>query len=313
LNQFVELLAGADYRQNATSQLYIYLPDYGFPSVPLSADSAKTSQVSAYASLVLKTKKGLNAELGSRWNHHSIYGNNFTYSFNPFYLVNSHYKIFANISSGYRAPSLYQLYSEYGNKKLTPEITASYEAGFQFFSDKVTARVSGFARDGKNVILFYTDPATYASYYINGDKQKDYGVETGATARFTTKLSAVVNYTYVDGKIFTRPSMDKDTSFFNLYKRPKNVLNVSVNYDVTKNIYLSTHLKMVSKSYEPQYQAFPYELKGYYTLDFYGRYKFNNGFKIFADFQNITDQKYFVTRGFMTKEFNLNVGLQVDL
>ncbi|MEP6628549.1 MAG: TonB-dependent receptor [Ginsengibacter sp.] len=313
LNTYIELLAGADYRQNATSQSYIYVPDYGFPSVPLSADSAKTNQVSTYASLVLKTKKGLNAELGGRWNHHSLYGSNFTYSFNPFYLIDNHYKIFANISSGYRAPSLYQLYSEYGNKKLNPETTTSYEAGFQFFSNKITARVTGFARDGKNVILFYTDPATYASYYINGDKQNDYGIETGATLNLTSKLSAVLNYTYVDGKISTTPSSGKDTSFFNLYKRPKNVLNVSFNYDVTKNIYLSTHLKTVSKAYEPQYQALPYVLKGYYTGDFYGRYKFNDKFNVFADFQNITDQKYFVTRGFMTRGFNVNVGLQVNL
>ncbi len=313
LNKYIELLAGADYRQNATSQSYIYVPDYGFPSVPLSADSAKTNQVSTYASLVLKTKKGLNAELGGRWNHHSLYGSNFTYSFNPFYLIDNHYKIFANISSGYRAPSLYQLYSEYGNKKLNPETTTSYEAGFQFFSNKITARVTGFARDGKNVILFYTDPATYASYYINGDKQNDYGIETGATLNLTSKLSAVLNYTYVDGKISTMPSSGKDTSFFNLYKRPKNVLNVSFNYDVTKNIYLSTHLKTVSKAYEPQYQALPYVLKGYYTGDFYGRYKFNDKFNVFVDFQNITDQKYFVTRGFMTRGFNVNVGLQVNL
>lgn len=313
LNKNIELLAGADYRQNATNQSYIYVPDYGFPSVPLSADSAKTNQVSTYASLVLKTKNSLNAELGGRWNHHSLYGSNFTYSFNPFYLIDNHYKIFANISSGYRAPSLYQLYSEYGNKKLNPETTTSYEAGFQFFSDKITARVTGFARDGKNVILFYTDPATYASYYINGDKQNDYGIETGTTLNLTAKLSAVLNYTYVDGKISTMPSSGKDTSFFNLYKRPKNVLNVSFNYDVTKNIYLSTHLKTVSKAYEPQYQSLPYVLKGYYTWDFYARYKFNDKFNVFADLQNITDQKYFVTRGFTTKGFNVNAGLQVNL
>ncbi len=140
-----------------------------------------------------------------------------------------------------------------------------------------------------------------------------YGIETGATINFTPKISAVVNYTYVDGKISTISSPGKDTSFFNLYKRPKNVLNVSFNYEVTKNIYLSTHLKTVSKAYEPQYQALPYVLKGYYTWDFYGRYKFNDKFNAFADFQNITDQKYFVTRGFMTKGFNVNVGVQVNL
>ena len=210
-------------------------------------------------------------------------------------------------------PSLYQLYSEYGNKNLKPEVTTSYEAGFQYYADNINARATGFIRDGKDVILFYTDPATFASQYINGDKQHDYGIETEATINFTSQLSASFNYTYVNGKITTQDFAGKDTSFFNLYKRPKNIINLSLNYQATKHLYVSTHLKTVSKAYEPQYMAAPFELKGYYTLDFYGRYKFNNKFSIFADLQNITGQKYFVTRGFTTKGFNVNGGVQIAL
>ncbi len=313
LNTHLELLAGADYRQTKTDQLYIYLPDYGFPALPISSDSAKTNQLSGYASLSYKSSKGFNVGLGGRWNHHNIYGNNFTYSINPFYVINNHYKIYANISSGYRVPSLYQLYSEYGNKNLKPEISISYEAGVQFYFDKINAGVTGFIRDGKNVFLFYTDPNTYTSKYINGDKQHDYGVETEATVNFTTQFSLSANYTYVDGKIATREFPGKDTSFFNLYKRPKNIFNLSLNYNATKNIYLSVHFKTVSKAFEPQYMAAPYELEGYYTLGFYGRYKFNKKFSVFAVLQNITDQKYFVTRGFTTKGFNVNGGVQIAL
>ena len=313
LSEHIELLAGADFRQNKTNQVYIYLPDYGFPALPISGDSAKTNQFSGYASLYLKSLKGFNLDFGGRWNHHSIYGNNFTYSINPFYVINHHYKIYANISSGYNVPSLYQLYSEYGNKKLKPQATTSYEVGTQFICQKITARVTGFVRDGKEVILFYTDPNTYASYYVNGDKQHDYGIETEASINFTSRFSASLNYTYVDGKITTQEFPGKDTSFFNLYKRPKSILNLSLIYNVTKELYLSTHFKTVSKAFEPQYQAAPFELKGYYTLDFYGRYKFNKKFSVFADLQNITDQKYFVTRGFTTKGFNVNGGVQVSL
>ncbi len=312
LSKHLELLAGADYRQNKTDQLYVYLPDYGFPALPISVDSAKTNQFSTYASLYFKSTKGFNIDLGGRWNHHNIYGDNYTYSINPFYVINDHYKIYANISSGYRVPSLYQLYSEYGNKNLKPETTTSYEAGLQYYSEKVNARATGFIRDGKDVFLFYLDPVTYASNYINGDKQHDYGIETEATINLTPQLSAIFNYTYVDGKITTQ-NTGKDTTFFNLYKRPKNVLNLSLNYNVTENIYLSTHFKNVSKAFEPQYQAASYELKGYYTLGLYGRYKFNNKLSIFADLQNITDQKYFVTRGFGTKGLNANAGLQLSL
>ena len=313
ISKHIELLAGADYRQNKTDQLYIYIPDYGFPALPISSDSAKTNQVSGYASLFYKSKEGFNFDIGGRWNHHSIYGDNFTYSINPFYAIDNHYKIYANISSGYNVPSLYQLYSEYGNKNLKPQTTTSYEGGVQYYTDKINVRVTGFVRDGKDVFLFYTDPNTYASNYINGDKQHDYGIETEAAINFTSQFSASVNYTNVDGEITTQKFPGKDTSFFNLYKRPKNVFNISLNYNVNKELYLSMHLKTVSKAFEPQYLATPYELKGYYTLDFYGRYKFSKAVGIFADLQNITDQKYFVTRGFTTKGFNVNGGVQVTL
>ena len=313
LTNHLELLTGADYRQNSSSQLYIFLPDYGFPSLPISADSAKTNQFSYYASLMFKEKKGFNMELGGRYNHHNIYGSNFTYSANPFYLFDKHYKIYANLSSGYRVPSIYQLYSEYGNKDLKPELTTSLEGGLQYFSDKINARITGFARDGRDVFYFYTDPVTYASKYINADKQRDYGIETEAQINFSKKFAAVLNYTYVDGKIITNEVTRKDTSYFNLYKRPKNVLNISLNFQATKAFFFSAKLKTVSKAYEPQYNGPSYELKGYYTLGFYGQYQFNKKFNIFVDLQNITDQKYFVTRGFTTKGFNANGGIHIAL
>jgi vitamin B12 transporter len=309
----IEFLAGMDYRQNSTSQSYLTVPDYGFPSLPISADSARTNQFSYYASLILKEEKGFNIELGSRWNHHSIYGTNFTSSLNPFFLIDEHYKIFANISSGYHVPSLYQLYSEYGNKNLKPETSTNYEAGAQYFSDNLNVRISGFARDIKDVFYFYSDPVTYASRYINADKQHDYGIETEATINFCKNFSASVNYTYVDGKVSTKDFAGKDTLYFNLYKRPKNVLNLSLNYQAAKGLFLSTSLKAVSKAFEPKYMSAPFELKSYYTLGFYSQFQFNKNFSIFADLQNLTDQKYFVTRGFTTKGFNGNVGVKVRL
>jgi vitamin B12 transporter len=309
----VEFLTGADFRQNSSSQRYIFYPDYGFPALPISADSAVTKQLSYYASLMFKQKKRFNIELGGRFNHHNIYGSNFTYSVNPFYVVNDHYKIYTNISSAYRVPSIYQLYSEYGNRNLKPEVTTSFEAGAQYYSDKINARVTGFIRDGKDVFYFYTDPVTYAGKYINADQQKDFGAEAEASFHFTPQIFASLNYTYVDGKISTKNAVAKDTSYFNLYKRPKNIFNLSLNYQATKDLFFSAHVKTASKAFEPQYNGPSYELKGYYTVGFYGQYSFNKSFNIFADFQNITDQKYFETRGFTTKGFNFNAGVKMRL
>ncbi|HET7115422.1 MAG TPA: hypothetical protein VFI29_02980, partial [Hanamia sp.] len=67
------------------------------------------------------------------------------------------------------------------------------------------------------------------------------------------------------------------------------------------------------KAFEPQYMGPNYELHGYYTLGFYGQYLFNKHFSIFGDFKNVTDQKYFVTRGYTTKGFNVNAGVKMKL
>jgi outer membrane receptor protein involved in Fe transport len=66
----------------------------------------------------------------------------------------------------------------------------------------------------------------------------------------------------------------------------------------------------VSKAFEPQYGGADAELKGYYTIGFYGDYKLDKRFTLFADIQNVTNQKYFVTRGFTTKGFNWDAGLK---
>lgn len=312
LDEHVELLTGADYRENSSSQLYIFLPDYGFPALPIGADSAKTKQISYYASLTYSQKKGFNMDVGGRWNHHNLYGNNFTSSLNPFFLLNNHFKIYATLASGYRVPSIYQLYSEYGNRDLKPETTTSLEIGGQYLSDKMNFRVTGFSRNGRDIFYFYTDPVTYINKYINADQQKDFGLETEASIQFSNQFSASLNYTFTDGKILTRANM-KDTSYFNLYKRPKNVLNLVVKYQPMKNLFMSASFKTAGKAFEPQYMGPSYVLNSYYTLGFYGQYSFSKSFRVFADFENITNQKYFVTRGFTTKGFNCNAGVKIQL
>lgn len=311
LSAATELLAGADYRYNKTDQLYQYLPDYGVPAIPLSNDSAHTNQVSAYASLHYKNENGFGIETGGRFNHHSIYGFNYTTSLNPYAYLTKHLKVYATLSSGYRIPTLYQLYSEFGNKKLKPESTTSFEAGAQFSKEILFARVTGFARAGRDIIMFYTDPLTYAGRYINGDKQNDYGFETELRIAPGKIFAANLNYTYTDGRITTL-SNGKDSSYFNLYKRPKHVLNIGAQVHISAQFTAGLSLHTASKSYEEKYMAAPFELNGYYTLNAHVQYKAANVIALFANIQNLTDQKYFVTRGYNTKGFNAMGGIKLN-
>ncbi|MEP6467858.1 MAG: TonB-dependent receptor, partial [Parafilimonas sp.] len=235
---------------------------------------------------------------------------NETYSINPSYNINKQWKIFVNISSAYHVPSLYQLYSEYGNKDLKPEKTQSYEGGLQYTSNKIQTRVVYFKRDIKDVISFYTDPSTYASYYINADKQNDNGIEAELSFSPVKSFTINANYTYTDGEIKTSSS-GKDTAYFDLYRRPRNVFNVSVNWQV-KQVTLAAHLHTTSYFYEAVYAAAPQKFDGYYTIDLYAEYKPVKSIGLFADARNITDQKYFELPGYNSKRFNIMAGMHVN-
>ena len=123
-------------------------------------DSLNQNQLGLYTAINWNATSGFNLELGGRLNIHSEYGSYFVFNINPSYLVNKQIKIFANLSSAYRTPSLYQLFSEYGNKDLDPEAGLTGEAGVQYYSmdNKFTGRAVAFTRKVNDVIFFFSQP-----------------------------------------------------------------------------------------------------------------------------------------------------------
>ena len=188
------LLVGTDFRgQKANIET-----SYG----NLGEDSLKSDQESGYASLFLKDLAGFNAELGARYTHHSVFGSAFTWSFNPSYVINRQVKLFANIASGFRAPSLYNLASEYGNAGLKPEKSMSYEGGVQYINtnNTVNMRVTWFNRVIKDVIIFKSLFVAPYGKYDNADKQKDHGFELEAILRPAAGWNITANYAFTDGR-----------------------------------------------------------------------------------------------------------------
>ncbi|MEO5984000.1 MAG: TonB-dependent receptor, partial [Ferruginibacter sp.] len=311
LHKHLNIVTGTDFRSNATSQKYLYISNFGvYEPVPLGSDTSHTNQFSAFSSLLFNNEKNISAGIGGRYYIHSVYGSGGNFSFNPTYHFNK-FNVFVNVSSAYRVPSLYQLYSEFGNRLLKPERSVGYEAGFTFRDKNVSGRVVGFQRNIKDVIIFYTDLSTFSSVYKNEDKQKDHGVEL--EGRFSAgALTLVSNYTYVTGKINTSTTSGKDTSFSNLYRRPKNSFNLSVLYSGIKNLEINAHLRSISGFEEPIFGAAPVKLKGYYTLDMHVSYALFKSFRLFADLKNLTDQHYFDQQGFTTRGFNVLAGISLN-
>ncbi len=309
LNAHFSLVAGAQYLTQNTSQSYTSISSFGpFSTVPVNKDTTDAHNISGYASVLFLNENGLHAEAGVRVNNSSLYGTNTTYSFNPAYNINGNTKVFINISSAYKIPSLYQLYSEYGNTALNPEKSKNYELGVQTTNTAINSsfRMVAFKRDIKDVIVFYTD-ANYNSQYINRDEQHDYGFEIESNIRLGKTGNWQTNATYVDGD-----GIENDIKVKNLYRRPNFTFNSTLTLAPVKNLVLAPSFRFVGTRTKGEFDAGPQQMPQYYTIDFYTSYTIAQKANFFIDLRNITNQKYTDVPGYTTRSFNMMGGVQLS-
>ncbi|TMI65685.1 MAG: TonB-dependent receptor [Bacteroidetes bacterium] len=320
INDKIKLTTGVDFRSSVSDQEYLSIGFYGPYKTKYSSDSLNQNQLGLYAAMNFNSSCGFNIELGNRLNIHSEYGSYDVFNINPSYLINKRFKLFANFSSAYRTPSLYQLFSEYGNKDLDPESGYTLEGGMQFFSNdkKFTSRAVAFKRDVKDVIFFYYNASTFQSQYINQDKQKDNGIELEASYTIAKNTTIKAFYTYVTGEITTKKSSGKDTTFFNLLRRPKNSFGVNISSQVNEKLFVSSNLSAFGERSDRYFDSNTFQtvnatLKSYALWDVYAEYGFSkNKIKLFADLRNILDSKYTEISGFNTTGFAINGGVRLN-
>jgi len=311
-----ELLAGADFRSANTDQWYWSTGIFGSFNQPVL--NARIKQISTFASVVYKIN-GLNVELGGRFNEHSAYGSNFTFTFNPSFLVKKKVKVFANLYSAFKAPTLYQLFDAYaGNAALLPEKAIIGEAGAELLAGKpISARIVGFYRKTTDAIVYTFNPSSFQSKYLNVSKQINNGIE--AELGYAKNIFTITaNYTYTNGKTSspydgTGSPLGKDTSYYNLYRIPKHTINLTAGIQLTKELFISTHIRSLSKREEFIYGSSPETIAGYAIADMYGEYKFGKAIRVFLDLKNITNKVYFDIPGYNTRKFNFITGLSFQL
>jgi vitamin B12 transporter len=308
LGRHLQWVGGIQYLRQNTDQSYLSISNWGLYKTALGKDSACIREVSAYASLLLHDAGGFNMELGGRYNNHSMYGNNATYTINPSFNVDDNTRLFFNISSAYKVPSLYQLYSEYGNKSLKPEQSTTYELGIQSQSSNkaVFLRIAGFKRDTRNLIVFYTD-ASYNSYYINRDKQNDYGFEIESSIQLAGWGKWHNNISFVDGK-----GKQGNLSVSNLYRRPKFVFSSALELFPCRGLTLVPSFRYTGERLKGPYDAGPEMQPSYYIIDFVARYQVCKTASVFADLHNVTGQQYFDVVGYNSKRFNMMAGVSIN-
>lgn len=308
LNSWLQVLAGVEYRKAELTDTSNFVVNKFTPRSQYNT--------SPYVSLFIKNLHGFSFEAGGRYTLHSKFGNNFTYSLNPSYLVSDKLKLFVNLSSGFKAPTLTALYTSYGDENLKPEKATSYEAGFQTFlvKDKLNLRVVGFKRDIKDVITYITARNKYANY----NKQNDKGLEVELALHPVKGLDIKVFYAYVEGQVTTQAGT-KDTTYDNLVRRPNHSGGLNIGYKVLPKLFVSTNIRHVGTRNDLYFPPWPepsqnLELEAYTIWDMYAEYRFSDKGRLFINANNITNnKKYWEIYGYSVQGFNMQAGISFSL
>jgi vitamin B12 transporter len=305
LNKAFTLLAGNDYRYASMDGRYVS-SSFG----PSPYKDTSMNQYSAYSSLLFAAADNkLHIELGGRLNKHSRYGNNNTYTFNPSYNISQDWRVFASVASGFKSPSIYQLYDTYsGNANLLAEKSVNYEASIQYTEPKFTTRLVYFSRKIDNGIDY-----NYISFkYFNYLKQTVNGLELELNAKPTESINITANYALLSSEEITQNRVTtKDTvAYPYLLRRPKHNLNLILGIEPVKGLTISLSGKYLSSRYDVGgYKKADILLEGYVLLNAYADYTLNEHVKFFADAQNLTSKKFFDVRGFNSIPFLVNTGI----
>ena len=183
--------------------------------------------------LLTDKMKAFSLVLGGRYAHHNRFGSHFTYEINP-NVEFGNTLLYGAITSGFNAPSLYQLHSPQkgfgsfttrGNNNLKAEESVSYEIGWkQEIGKRVRFDLSLFRRNVKNVIeyvdLWNSEKSIpnlasedyLGDTYINIARQHVNGVELGMKAQPISSLSVSGNISYTRSESTFAPD-DIDESY----------------------------------------------------------------------------------------------------
>lgn len=228
---------GGLFNEFMTAQTYYYSNGFFGPyEAKTDLDSLDISVNTSYefvhvdidGSLFSDSLSKFRLGLGLRNVSHDLFGSKLVYEVAPSVKLNENALLYASYSTGFNAPSLYQLYSpeaDYtsgitrGNKTLRPEESASFELGIkQRLSNRFSFGVAYFHTVVKNSIDYVylwnsatpVDSLSYLDYrgdtYINIGKQTNQGVEISVSAQLTEKLFFSGNISLISGRLEYDPA-----------------------------------------------------------------------------------------------------------
>jgi vitamin B12 transporter len=279
----------------------------------VNGDTATITMVDPYASFLVDLPFGLSVHAGLRLNTHSTYGSKVVYNVNPSFLFNQNgawnYKVLASVSSSYVTPSLYQLYSIYGNKELLPQEALNVEAGVSAYGgEKWKINFVWFRRDETQPIdfvsLFDNDGNYIGGRYENLTAERIvHGVEISVGYKLGNVLSASLNYVHNDS--------DRPESF---YRIPKEKWGAVLYVQPARQMSLSVKYAYTGDRTDFDFSSFSeVKLGSYQLVDLYASYAIiKQKFVFYGAVNNVFDEQFIAVLGYTTRGRNYSIGLRLN-
>jgi len=301
-----EIVFGAEHERTGLDTQSLY------DAAPITGSDTLDSGYIHWQSTVLP---GVTLTAGGRYDHDREFGDHTSFKLAAAWAVIDGTTLRATMGDGFKAPSLYQLFSPYSNpvETLKPETATGWEAGVDQRLGNWQASLTYFERRTANQIDFFScwgvsstacTARTYeGGYYYNVDRSRAKGVEVALSGKLTETLRLSFNYTNLT---------DEDLSTgLQLARRPHDSANAVATWTPLAALTLGAELGYVGSRFNDAYHYSA--LKETALVKLFASYKLTDAVEVFGRLENLGDTLNQPVSGYGTPGRAFYAGLRTTL
>ena len=223
----------------------------------------------------LAEKLTLNA--GLRYQNNSVYGDQWIPSAGFAWKFGETTTWKANVSKGFRSPTMRELFLWGPNPNLSPESIISYETGISklFFNNKLSTELTVYSLSGDNLIVTVPNQGLQNSGEVNNK-----GIEVAINAEASKNLTVNATYSYIH--------MENP-----VYATPEHHIYLNANYRLNK-LLLTANIQQISNlDNDPSPKV---NMESYTLLNAKATYNLLKNFGLYVSAENLLNQNYQVNR-----------------
>ena len=270
----------------------------------------RTAIAGAYAQVEYDSDR-MHFAAGLRRDEHRDFGGEWSLGADAAVELGHDWRFTASYGEGFKAPTLFQLHSDFGNGLLQPERSRSYDLGVEFDGHSADVTLTAFRRDTQGLVGFISCFGTATGIctdrpfgtYDNIGSARAQGLEAEVNGRvgYDFEFGAAYTLLYAEDRTAGSATFGND-----LARRPKHALTVAGDWTPGQVVTLGADLRVVSGSFDDA--ANTVRLGGYAVLTLRGEWDASEYVTLFGRVENVWDESYQTAAGYATPGRGAYVG-----